>query len=306
MEVSLISSRMVAALQALLVTILWSFAFIFTKWIFAAGGVGPLWLNALRYGMATLVLLGWRTATGKPSWRAEFAGKGLFWPVAGIGLLNYAVTQAGVTLGLTKLSPTHVSLILNVNNTLQVILFGALILREVPGLIQSIGLMAGIAGVFYFYWPLTSPPGGWWGGLPVLIAGVSYALVTIYTRKYVKSGGIGALALTEVSMAVGAVALAVVAFVVEGLPRLTPVTFGYLLTLAVVSTSITFPLWAHTQKVLAPFETSTLNNTMLIQTALLSWLLLGEPLGGQQVVAILVVSAATLLVQAGPHLFGKK
>ncbi len=289
----------------MLVTFLWSTSFIFTKWIFEAGGVGPLWLNALRYGAATLVLLAVRTVTGRPSWSREFRGKGLLWPAIGIGLLNYAVAQGGVTLGLNLLPSTQVSLTLSLNNTLQVILFSAILLREVPGMIQTTGLLMGFAGAFLFYWPLTSSIVGW-GTVPVLTAGVAYALVTIYTRKYMRAGAIGALALTEVSMAAGAGAMAVVALVVEGVPQLTWVTVGLLALLAVLNTAVTFPLWAHTQKVLAPFETSTLNNTMLVQIALLSWLLLGEPLSGQKVVAILVVSAGTLLVQAGPHLLRRR
>ncbi len=289
----------------MLVTFLWSTSFIFTKWIFEAGGVGPLWLNALRYGAATLVLLAARTVTGRPSWSREFRGKGLLWPAIGIGLLNYAVAQGGVTLGLNLLPSTQVSLTLSLNNTLQVILFSAILLREVPGMIQTTGLLMGFAGAFLFYWPLTSSIVGW-GTVPVLTAGVAYALVTIYTRKYMRAGAIGALALTEVSMAAGAGAMAVVALVVEGVPQLTWVTVGLLALLAVLNTAVTFPLWAHTQKVLAPFETSTLNNTMLVQIALLSWLLLGEPLSGQKVVAILVVSAGTLLVQAGPHLLRRR
>ncbi|MFZ5823681.1 MAG: DMT family transporter [Bacillota bacterium] len=296
---------MTAALQALLVTLLWSSTFIVTKWIFEIGGVGPLWLNALRFAMAALVLLGWRTARRRPSWRAEFAGKGLLLPVIGLGVANFAIAQGGVTLGLHLLPSTHVSLILSLNNTLQVILFGALLLREWPSAIQSAGLLVGLGGAALFYWPVASPPGGWWGALPVIITGVAYGLVTIYTRKFMRAGAIGAMALTEVAMAAGAVTMAVVAYAVEGLPQLTAVTFGYLLLLAVVNTAFTFPLWAHTQKVLAPFETSTLNNTMLVQIALLAWLLLGESLGLQKVIAILVVTAGTLLVQVGPHLAGR-
>lgn len=242
------SDRMVAALQALFVTFLWSTSFIVTKWIFAAGSLGPLWLNALRYGSAALVLLAWRTAAGKESWRSALQGKAMLWQVVGLGLLNFVVAQGGVTLGLSLLPATHVSLILSLNNTLQVILFGALLLREWPAATQHGGLLLGLAGAVLFYWPVTSPPGGWWGSLPVLAAGVAYALVTIYTRKLMKEGAIGAMVLTEVSMASGALAMSLAALWFEGLPHLTPVTLGYLAILAVVNTAITFPLWAHTQK----------------------------------------------------------
>lgn len=158
------------------------------------------------------------------------------------------------------------------------------------------------AGATAFYYPLTSPPGGWLGAIPVLVTGVGYAITTIYIRRLMRNGLVSALDLTVVSMAAGAAAMALIAGAVEGAPALTLTTGLALLWLAVVNTAFTFTLWADTWKVLAPFETSTLNNTMLVQIALLSWWLLNEPLARLKLPAIILVSLGTLMVQVGPHL----
>lgn len=220
----------------------------------------------------------------------------------GLGLLNYAVTQGGITLGLSLLPSSHVALILNLNNTAQVLLFSALILREVPVPVQWAGLGLGMAGTAAFYYPLISPPGGWLGVIPVLVTGVGYAITTIYTRRLMRDGSVSALDLTVISMTAGAAGMSLVAAAVEGVPALTLSTGLALLWLAVINTAFTFTLWAHTQKVLAPFETSTLNNTMLVQIAVLSWWLLDEPLTGLKLPGVVLVTLGTLLVQVGPLL----
>lgn len=264
--------------------------------------MGPLWLNALRYGTAALVLIGYRLARSPgPMVPFKSGNKALLGGLIGLGLLNYAVSQGGITLGLHLLPSSHVALILNLNNTAQVLLFSALILREVPAPVQWAGLGLGMAGTAAFYYPLTSPPGGWMGVVPVLVTGVGYAITTIYTRRLMRAGTLSALDLTVISMTAGAAGMSLVAFAVEGVPALTLSTGLALLWLAVINTAFTFTLWAHTQKVLVPFETSTLNNTMLVQIALLSWWLLDEPLTGLRLPGVIVVSLGTLLVQVGPH-----
>lgn len=56
--------------------------------------------------------------------------------LVGLGLINYAIAQGGITLGLSLLPSSHVALILSLNNTAQVLLFSALLLHEVPAPVQ--------------------------------------------------------------------------------------------------------------------------------------------------------------------------
>lgn len=288
--------------QALLVTFLWSTSFVITKWIYADGGVGPLWLNALRYATAALLLSGYRALSPSASGCSLTAMPRSLWlKLVALGTINYGLTQGGQMIGLHLLPSSHVAMILNLNNTLQVLLFSAILLKERPSLVQWVGIGLGLAGAAAFYYPLASPPGGWVGAIPVLAAGVGYAATTIWTRQLMRDRTVSALDLTVVSMLAGAATMAAVAAAAEGMPVLSARSGLLLLWLASVNTALAFTLWAHTQKVLVPFETSTLNNTMLVQIALLSWLLLGEPLGGLKLPGIGLVTMGTFLVQAGPH-----
>jgi drug/metabolite transporter (DMT)-like permease len=44
-------------------------------------------------------------------------------------------------------------------------------------------------------------------------------------------------------------------------------------------------------------ESSIINNTMLIQIAILAWLFLGDQLSGQEIVGLALAVAGTLIVQ---------
>ena len=48
-----------------------------------------------------------------------------------------------------------------------------------------------------------------------------------------------------------------------------------------------------------PHHAPAVNNTMLIQIALLAWAFLGESLGGRQIAGLVVASLGTLVVQVG-------
>ncbi len=71
--------------------------------------------------------------------------------------------------------------------------------------------------------------------------------------------------------------------------------------LAIVNTALAFALWNHTLRTLTAVESSVLNNTMLVQIALLAWIFLGEQLRPWQVAGIVLAVAGTLAVQLGPR-----
>jgi drug/metabolite transporter (DMT)-like permease len=64
-----------------------------------------------------------------------------------------------------------------------------------------------------------------------------------------------------------------------------------------VNTALAFTLWNVAHAHLTATETSVINNTMLVQIAMLGWLLLDEPLGRSQVAAIVLVSVGAALTQ---------
>lgn len=295
---------------ALLVTFLWSTSFIITKWVYAAG-VGPLTLSGLRYSLAALVLF--------PFWWLERRRAGVSAPAAApapepgatrwgipwfipllLGLTGYTLTQGGQNIGLYYPNATQVSLILGIHNNLQVLLWSALLMREWPTRLQGLAIVGALGGVLLYYYPWDLGVFDFLGVLPVLAAGVGYALWIVGNRRFVRGGS--ALNLTWRSMSWGGGALLLLALVREGLPQLSPQALGWILVLAVANTALAFTLWTQSQRVLVAFESSIINNTMMIQIALLAYLLLGEPLPATRWAGIGVVALFTLLLNLAPHL----
>lgn len=294
-----------AGAQALLVTFLWSTSFVITKWVYAEG-MGPLTLGGLRYGLAALVLAGvwrWQRRRMAGAGAAGAAGApGLpWWLPPALGLAGYTLTQGGQHLGLFVLAPTQVSLILGVHNTLQVLLWSGLLLREWPTAFQAGAILAALGGVVLYHYPWELSAADLWGAVPVLAAGIGYAWWIVGNRRWLAGRGAGALSLTLPSMAWGAAGLLLLAAAVEGVPAVTPRAAAYLLFLAVVNTAFAFTLWTHTQRTLAAFESSLINNTMLVQIALLSLWLLDQPITPLRWTAIGVVTASTVAVHLAPY-----
>jgi drug/metabolite transporter (DMT)-like permease len=178
-----------------------------------------------------------------------------------------------------------------------VALLGIRLLGERPTAVQWGGVGLYLAGVLFYFYPL-SLPGGEGIGLMVAAAGVlANALAAILGRQINRAGTVEPLAVTVVSMGCGAVVLLVAGLGVQGLPRLAPVHWAIILWLAVVNSAVAFTLWNHTLRTLSAMESSLINNTMLVQIALLAWLFLGESLTWRQAGGMALVAAGTLVVQ---------
>ena len=110
------------------------------------------------------------------------------------------------------------------------------------------------------------------------------------------------IGLTAISMAVGAVVLLTVGLVVEGMPALDVRGWAIIAWLGVVNTALAFTIWNHTLRVLTAVESSVVNNTMLIQIAILAVIFLGERLGALQVAGLACAALGALTVQLVPVL----
>jgi drug/metabolite transporter (DMT)-like permease len=67
--------------------------------------------------------------------------------------------------------------------------------------------------------------------------------------------------------------------------------------LGIVNTALAFTLWIHSLEELRAFETAILQNTMLIQIALLSMMFLSETLSFNKLIGIVLVLSGVLLAQ---------
>jgi drug/metabolite transporter (DMT)-like permease len=286
-------SHIIAVLQALFVTFLWSSSWVLIK--FGLEEIPALTFAGLRYGLAFLILAPFVLAAREL--RNSLAGlttAGWLRLIA-LGLLFYTLTQGAQFVGLVYLPAVTVSLFLSFTPAL-VALMGIFFLSEAPTSLQRVGTAIYLAGAFLFLLPVEIPLAA--AGLAAAVIGLmANAGSSILGRFVNRQEDLHPLVVTVVSMGVGALVLIVVGLATQGLPHLSWKSWGLIAWLAAINTAFAFTLWNHTLRRLTAVESSLINNTMLIQIALLAWVFLGESLSPKGITGIVVAAAGVLLVQ---------
>ena len=100
-------------------------------------------------------------------------------------------------------------------------------------------------------------------------------------------------------MLAGGLTLLAAGLLLEGLPRLSAELLLSLVYLSGVSGALGFSLWTASQKALTAFESSGINNLMLVEIAAMDALFFGRTFTVTQMLAIAVVFLAIVWIQAG-------
>ncbi|ROR71923.1 DMT family transporter [Bogoriella caseilytica] len=285
-----------AGAQALFVTFLWS-----TSWVLISLGLDdlpPLTFAGLRYALGAVVLLAvvlWRSRVRQ---EVRHLDRREWFALVGLGVVMYALTQGAQFVAIALLPAATVSLVLAFTPVV-VALSAALALAEPVGRRTTLGLALATAGACV-YFVSGGGLGGGTAGLMVAVLGLlANAAASVLGRAVNAGSGLSPLTVTAVSMAVGAALLLAIGLPTQGLGNLTVSSASILAWLAVVNTAGAFLLWNHTQRTLTATASAAINNTMLVQVAILAWLLLDESLAPTQVVGVILVVAGTLAVQLG-------
>ena len=86
----------------------------------------------------------------------------------------------------------------------------------------------------------------------------------------------------------------------QGWPTLSLEGWLIILWLAVVNSALAFTLWNHSLRVLSAVESTIINNTMLIQIAVLAWIFLGERQDLRGIIGLALAAGGILVVQLRP------
>jgi drug/metabolite transporter (DMT)-like permease len=136
-----------------------------------------------------------------------------------------------------------------------------------------------------------------------LAANVSGSLLGRHANR---AASTSPLVVTAVSMSAGALVLVVAGLIVDGPPDVT-VRAGLIIGwLAVVNTALAFTLWNVSLRRLSALESAGVNNTMLIQIALLAWVVLGEFPGVIGLAGIATVSLGVFFTQVSARPAGRR
>lgn len=283
------SERTKAIFQALLVTFLWSISFVLIKT--SLDEIPPLIFAGLRYSMAVLFLL---PGLFKQRRKLKDLSSRDWTGLIILGLVFYTITQGGQFLALNHLPAITFSLILNFT-TVVVAFIGIIGLREYPSRLQWFGIVVFIAGVLVYFSTAGLSAGEPIGLVFAVIAMVANAAASLLGRSINRSQRISPALVTTISMTVGAMVLLVTGLIVEGLPKLTWQNILVILWLGAINTAFAFQLWNRSLQHLSAVESSIINNTMLIQIAVLAWLFLGERLNGVEILGLALAAVGIFL-----------
>lgn len=285
--------HLTAIVMGLLVAFLWSTSWVLIK--FGLRDIPALTFAGLRYGLATLCLLPFTLRLENRKCIATLSNREWLGLIV-LGILWYAIAQGAQFIGLKLLPAMTVSLLLNMT-TLVVSALGIWMLKELPGKLQWIGMGINLIGVGLYFFPAALQNLQIIGIAVVLIGVLANALSSILARGMNRPSRLPVIVVTTISMGIGSVILLAIGILTQGIPAIPLKGLGIILWLAVVNTALAFTLWNYMLRTLTAMESSLVNSTMLIQIALLAWLILGEELSPQQWVGLGFAAVGVVLVQ---------
>jgi drug/metabolite transporter (DMT)-like permease len=287
------SSHRRAVLQAVFVTVLWSTSWVLIK--FGLEEIPAMTFAGLRYGLAFLILAP-LLARSSLRTRVKSLSRRQRWQLVALGLIMYTATQGAQFLALDLLPAQTTSLVLSFSPIL-VAFLSAVFLAERPLPAQFLGVGVFVIGAGTYLYPAALPASQVLGLAVALVGLVANAGAAVLGRFVNRSAGLPAAVVTIVSMGVGALGLLGVGLSTQGLPELSSTSWLIVVWLATVNTALAFTLWNASLQRLTALESSLINNTMLIQIAVLAWVFLGEGLNARQVAGIVVAASGVLVVQ---------
>lgn len=285
-----------AVYQALLVTFLWS-----TSWVLIKIGlvdIPAITFAGLRYVLAFIFLFPFVLSSSNRKAIKDLSARQWGYLVL-LGILLYSIVQGSLFFGLAYLPAATISLILNFTS-LVVVLMGMVWLSEKPGPTGWLGVGLSISGGLVFFYPAVFPPSQTFALVIVVLGMLTNAASVILGRHINHREKIPAKVVTTISIGVGGSILLLAGSYFQGVPDLEFSHWVIILWLAIINTAFAFTLWNHTQRYLPAVESSIINNTMLIQTALLAWIFLGESLTIKEWGGMLLAGLGVLLVQVRP------
>jgi drug/metabolite transporter (DMT)-like permease len=286
-----------ALILALFVTMLWSSSWVLIRWGLEDERLPPILFAGLRYGTASMVLIGLVSSNGRARHQVRSLSRKEWVALTLLGLVFVTAAQGAQFVAIANQPAATSSLVLSLT-PLIVAMASAATLGEQPSRRQVIAAGVIVIGAAtYFSGDIGFTTAGMLASGVGLAANAAAALMGRRVNRGLRHSP---LVVTAVSMGSGAVVLLVIGIVVEGLPRVTPGGWVLIGWLAVVNTALAFTLWNRSLQHLSATESSAINNTMLVQIALLAWIFLDELPGPLDIIGMVLVSVGVYLAQRKP------
>jgi drug/metabolite transporter (DMT)-like permease len=283
----------IAVIQAIVVTLLWSSSWILVK--YGLESIPPLTFAGLRYSVAFVVLVPF--AVRSRSWsRLKRLGRKQWVVLLVLGIVFYSFTQGAQFVALSYLPAQTTSLFLSFT-PIAVAIGSTIFLKERPRIIQFVGTCGYLLGAFLFLLPLSGSSRRPIGFIVAGVGVLANATASLLGRYVNRSLGLPPIMVTTITMGIGGIILLAGGISVQGLPILSWEHYLIILWLSIINTAFAFTMWNATLVHLSALESSLINNTMLIQIAILAWMFLGESLNGRRIFALGIAAISIALVQ---------
>ena len=254
----------------------------------------PITFVALRYGLAFVALM--VVVLGRSTYRDQVRSldRAAWRDIGLLGLVFYTVTQGAQFIAIDNQPAATSSLVLALTPLL-VAATATRSLSEMPHRSQVTGAVLVALGAWSYFS----------GDLGATVIGMTAAVVglggntasTVLGRRLNKETAMSPLVVTGLSMAIGSLSLVALGIGVEGVPEISAAAWSIIIWLAAVNTALAFTLWNVSLRRLSAVESAGINNTMLIQIAMLAWIFLDEAPSAGEWVGIAAVSLGIFLTQ---------
>jgi O-acetylserine/cysteine efflux transporter len=215
-----------------------------------------------------------------------------------IGICNFTISRMVKPFALETMPANTYSYLTQFQGFVTMALSIA-ILREVPTVWQLVGAAVAFGGLRLFFLQVPSTA-EWLGIILIAVAWLATAYTNNATRKVmlVTNNGIDNNVFSTLTILIGGIAAVVIGLSLGGLPHVPDLaSWGVIFYLGLVWIAFNLTAWNYFLRTLRSYEASILSASVVIFTALLSLLILGEKLALNQVYGILTMIVGLALVQ---------
>jgi drug/metabolite transporter (DMT)-like permease len=282
--------------EMLVVALIWGGNFSVSK--FAMAQIGPLPFSAVRFALASVLLL----LIARRSGVMTALPRRIFWGLAGLGVVGNTLYQTAFMTGLSLTSATNSAMIV-ASLPVVVTLLGSLLGIERATPATWLGVLLGTGGVALVVAARGAElhPGSLRGDLLVLFAVLCWSCYTVGVRRV--GAGVPVLQITTITTVAGTPGLLLLG--ASGLLRqhwsaVTPETWGALAYAALLALVVSYVLYNRAVQGIGTARTALYNCLTPLVAMLIAWLSLGEVPSGVQFLGVaLVIGGVLVSVAAG-------
>jgi drug/metabolite transporter (DMT)-like permease len=285
-----------ADLLLLLTTLLWGVNYSVVK--YAITDLVPINFVALRFSLATILMVGFMIATG----RSLKVPKRDFLKLIGVGFLGNVLYQVLFVYGINLSRAGDTSIMLAtapiftamIGRARRLEFFGA---RAVVGLVLAFG---GIVLLVSYAGSGGRGRGTLLGSCLLLLGAICWASYTVCMKPFAHAyGSVKATVLVMLTGTPMLVAISIPALVSQNWPSVRPASWAGVGYSGVFAIAIAYIIWSYGVHRIGPTRTAIYSNITPIATLAVAWPMLGERPRPGQILGAIVILAGVYLVRQG-------